>query len=145
MDLFYYPSLRKNTIFLSLTGFFAIFVYNGPVFLIDKLKFNVFIAQSLICFMEVLSYFVSYFIVTKTRRKTIISMLLLISVICTGIQIFSSPSTNCHTCFKNILQIFLMIVNKFSVSIVLGFFVTFLYESFPSRIRTTGVTFCSSI
>jgi hypothetical protein len=87
-DLFKYPSLRFTTIAASLLSYLNLSMYYGPMIIISKIGFNIFVSSFALSISELLVYIPSYLYIEAISRKKVGIIVFLIAAISTGILIF---------------------------------------------------------
>lgn len=71
MDLFRYKSIRFISIAVCLLTLFICILYYGPLILIEKLSFNLYINALVVTSSELVTYPFSYFFIQKIKRQQI--------------------------------------------------------------------------
>lgn len=69
VDLFRYPSIRFISIAVCLLSLFIYILYYGPLMLISKLSFNMYINALVVTVSELVTYPLCFLLIHRIRRK----------------------------------------------------------------------------
>lgn len=83
------------TILLGLVGFSVDFLYYAPLMLIDNFGFNFYLNGVIINLSELITYFVSFFLITKIKRKKIALILFAVALGCSLLLLFLHKNEIC--------------------------------------------------
>lgn len=137
MDLFVFPSTRFITIWVILLCFTCNFIYLAPTLITDQFGFDFYLNGVILNASELLTYFVSYFCITRLPRRTfnLVSMTI-VFLSCLLLAFLSSNSICTHDCFNP--KVVASLVAFFVMRFFLSFFYQLLYiyitELFPVQI-----------
>jgi hypothetical protein len=88
LDLFKYSSLRFTTIAACLLSYLNFSMYYGPMIIISKIGFNMFVSSFALSVSELLVYIPSYLYIEDISRKKAGLIVFLTATISTGVLIF---------------------------------------------------------
>lgn len=83
------------SILLGLVGFSVDFLYYAPLMLIDNFGFNFYLNGVIINLSEMITYFVSFFLITKLKRQKIALFLFAIALGCSFLLLFLHKNEIC--------------------------------------------------
>lgn len=135
IDLFKYPSLRTITIAQGLISMAASIMYYGPSFIVDQFGFDIYTSETVINIADLLTYYPLMLIIDKVNRKTCASILFGIATIISILLIFIVKPAKCDMCAVVFIQLALVFVFRFAIS--MEFAVMFIYQTelYPIRVR----------
>ncbi len=147
-DLFKFKSLRMLSILLGLVGFSVDFLYYAPLILIDNFGFNFYLNGVIINLSELITYFVSYFLITKLKRKNMALFLFAVAFGCSFILLFIHKNEICsEDCWnaKNVIELLIIFVMRFAISLEFQIYLIYVNELYPTQIAGIGVSYTSII
>lgn len=145
LDLCRFASLRLTTICLCFISFAVYALYYGPVLVIDRIGFNIYVSSYVVQFSELIVYAPLYMVVDKVPRQKAGMILFSIAGLCASILLFISKPAGCEFCPEAVFE--LVIVAVFRSSSALYFIIMYIYmvELFPARSRAMGAGISSSV
>lgn len=145
VDLCRFSSLRLTTICLCFLSFAVYALYYGPVLVIDKIGFNIFVSSYVVQFSELIVYIPLYVFVDKIPRVKAGIFLFSIAGFCSSLLLFIYKPPGCDFCPEAVAE--LIIVAIFRASSALYFILMYIYmvELYPSRSRAMGGGIASSV
>lgn len=95
LDLLRLPSLRKITITLIFFSVLSAILYFSPLTIVDQFGFNFYLNGVLLNISELMTYLVSFNIITQVRRKHLFSMCFVGAALCSFALIFLNRKEVC--------------------------------------------------
>lgn len=90
LDLCRFASLRLTTICLCFISFAVNALYYGPVLVIDRIGFNIYVSSYVVQFSELIVYAPLYMVVDKVPRQKAGMILFSVAGLCASILLFIS-------------------------------------------------------
>lgn len=95
LDLWRFASLRLITLCMCFLSFALYALYYGPVLVIDKIGFNIYVSSYVVQFSELIVYIPLYFIVNKIKRQRSGLILFSVAAICASLLLFITKPADC--------------------------------------------------
>jgi len=116
-DLFRFKSLRVITICGGLACAATYMMYYGPILIVGQIGFDMYTTNVILNASDLLTYYPLFLIIDKLRRKKAGIILMSIASFISGVLIFVVAPTDCNgTCSIIIVQLVLVFVFRFSIS-----------------------------
>lgn len=125
IDLCRFESLRLTTICLCFLSFSVYALYYGPVLVIDKIGFNIYVSSYVVQFSELIVYIPLYIFIDKIPRVTAGMVLFSIAGVCSSSLLFIIKPLDCKFCPEAVAEI--IIVALFRASSALYFILMYIY------------------
>lgn len=101
LDLCRFASLRLVTICMCFLSFALYALYYGPVLVIDKIGFNIYVSSYVVQFSELIVYIPLYFLVNKLQRQRSGIILFSVAAVCASLLLFVTKPADCGDfCFE---------------------------------------------
>jgi len=92
-------------------------MYFGPILIVGQIGFDIYTTNVVLNASDLLTYYPLFLMIDKIRRKKAGIILMSISSFISGVLIFVVPPTDCNgTCSVVIVQLVLVFVFRFSIS-----------------------------
>lgn len=145
VDLCRFPSLRIITICGSIVSFVTFAIYYGPILIVDSIGFDIYTSNVMLNVADLLCYIPSYYLIEKQPRKLLCIALIGLATLCAAIMVFVRKPEDCDgQCGEAIIELILIFIFRFSVSMEFTVMIIFLAELYPGRARALGNGFCSA-
>jgi MFS family permease len=139
LDIFRFGSLRLKTITQSIVNVVTFLMYYGPVLIVSQFGFDIYTSNVILNVADLLTYYPLMLMIDKIkRRKACMIQLGGGSIIC-GILIFLVAPDDCDKCATIYVQLALIFVFRFLISMEFAIIGIYQAELFPTRIRNIAV------
>lgn len=138
LDLIRYKSLRTLTIALLGICISTSILYYGPTLIIDQFGFDIYTSQTVLNIADLFCYYPLMVMVDKVKRRRTISLLFSIATFMSIILSFITKPDNCDGCSIAYIQLALIFVFRFSISMMFGLLFIYITEVYPIRVRNIG-------
>ncbi len=108
--------MRTLTFALGLIGVSTSMLYYGPTLIIDQFGFDIYTSQTILNVADVLSYYPLMLIINKVKRPQTASILFAVATIMSFILTFITKPDNCDGCPAVYLQLALVFIFRFAIS-----------------------------
>lgn len=124
-DVFRYPSLRVLTVAQCFIAMATSIMYYGPSLIVDQFGFDIYTSETALNIADLLTYYPLMLIIDKVSRKTCGSILFGIAVIISISLIFIVQPANCDMCAVVFLQLALVFIFRFVISMEFALFIIY--------------------
>ena len=138
VDIFSYPSLRGVTIAQGIVSISTYLIYYGPILIIGQFGFDIYTSNLVLNVADILTYYPLMLIIDKIRRRAGCMLLFFIATVVSGILIFLVKPKDCDTCSIIFIQLALIFVFRFCVSMQFTLMLVYQNEIYPTRVRNIG-------
>jgi hypothetical protein len=98
LDLCRFSSLRLTTICLCIISFAVYALYYGPVLVVDRIGFNIYVSSYVVQFSELIVYAPLYMVVNNLPRQKAGITLFSITSLCASLLLFITKPPGCQYC-----------------------------------------------
>ena len=135
LDLIRYKSLRALTLaFLGICISTSI-LYYGPTLIIDQFGFDIYTSQTVLNIADLFCYYPLMVMIDKVRRRRSSGILFTIATFMSVILSFITKPDNCDGCSIAYIQLALIFVFRFAISMIFGLLFIYCAEVYPTRVR----------
>jgi len=110
-------------------------LYYGPILIVGQIGFNIYTSTAILNVADLLTYYPLMLIVNKIRRKKSLIILFGIATVISGIMIFLVKPADCDNCSILYIQLVLIFMFRFSISMEFALMNVYQIELYPTRIR----------
>lgn len=138
LDIFRYKSLRGLTIIMGIILMCVSMMYYGPTLIINQFGFDIYTSSTLLNFADLLTYYPLMLIIDKVKRTNCSSLLFAISTAISIVLIFVTVPSDCNLCPVIFIQLALVFVFRFCISMVYSLIIIYVIQLYPTRVRNIG-------
>jgi OCT family organic cation transporter-like MFS transporter 13 len=137
-DIFRYASLRGVTIAQGLVSISTYLIYYGPTLIIGQFGFDIYTSNLVLNTADILTYYPLMLIIDKIRRRRICMLLFFIATVISAALIFLVKPQDCDNCSIIYIQLALVFVFRFCISMEFTVMLVYQSEIYPTRVRNIG-------
>lgn len=134
-DVFRYSSLRVITIAQGFISISIFMMYYGPTLIVSQFGFNIYTSETVLNVSDLLTYYPLMLIIDKVRRRKCSSILFIVATTASIVLIFITNPDNCDMCATVFIQLSLVFVFRFAISMVFALNGIYSTEMYPIRVR----------
>ena len=135
IDVFKYPSLRLATFTQAIVSLSTYLMYYGPTLIVSQFGFDIYTSTVVLNVADLLTYYPLMLIVDKIRRKKALIIQFLVATVISGIMIFLVKPEDCDSCIILYVQLVLIFIFRFAISMEFALMNVYQTELYPTRIR----------
>lgn len=125
LDVFRYKSLRGITICLGLLAITLGIMYYGPTLIISQYGFDIYTSQTALNIADILNYYPMMVLIDKVyRRKCGMIQFGIATIIAFALTFITKP-VGCNACATAFIQLGLIFVFRFVISMVFTFLLVY--------------------
>ena len=110
-------------------------MYYGPTLIVSQFGFDIYISTVVLNVADLLTYYPLMLIVDKIRRKKALIIQFLVATVISGIMIFLVKPEDCDSCVILYVQLVLIFIFRFAISMEFALMNVYQTELYPTRIR----------
>lgn len=133
--MFRYPSLLLPTITQALVSLSTYLMYYGPTLIVGQIGFDIYTSTVILNVADLLTYYPLMLIVDKIRRKKSLIIQFGVATVISGVMIFLVKPDDCDTCTILYIQLVLIFIFRFAISMEFALMNVYQTELYPTRIR----------
>ena len=139
LDPFRYASLRLNTITQLIINICTFLLYYGPTLIIAQFGFDIYTSNTILNVADLATYYPLMIIIDKIKRKKTIMIQLTGGFIICAILIFLVAPEDCDNCYVIYIQLVLIFIFRFLISMEFAIIGIYQAELYPTRVRNISV------
>ena len=133
--MFRYPSLLLPTITQALVSLSTYLMYYGPTLIVGQIGFDIYTSTVILNVADLLTYYPLMLIVDKIRRKKSLIIMFGVATVISGVMIFLVKPDDCDACTILYIQLVLIFIFRFAISMEFALMNVYQAELYPIRIR----------
>ena len=110
-------------------------MYYGPTLIVSQFGFDIYTSTVVLNVADLLTYYPLMLIVDKIRRKKALIIQFLVATVISGIMIFLVKPEDCDSCVILYVQLVLIFIFRFAISMEFALMNVYQTELYPTRIR----------
>jgi MFS family permease len=110
-------------------------MYYGPTLIVSQFGFDIYTSTVVLNVADLLTYYPLMLIVDKIRRKKALIIQFLVATVISGIMIFLVKPEDCDSCIILYVQLVLIFIFRFAISMEFALMNVYQTELYPTRIR----------
>jgi len=111
------------------------FMYYGPTLIVDQFGYDIYTSTTILNVADLLTYYPLMLIVDKIRRKKALIIQFLVATIISGVMVFLVKPEDCDSCAIVYIQMALIFIFRFAISMEFALMNVYQIELYPTRIR----------
>ena len=138
-DVFRYKSLRGLSIRFGLISMATGLMYYGPTLIISRFGFDIYTSQTALNIADILNYFPMMVLIDKVYRRKCGMIQFGIATIISFALTFINKPIGCKTCVTAFIQLGLVFIFRFVMSMAFTLLLVYQMEVYPTRVRNTAI------
>lgn len=113
-------------------------MYYGPSLIVSSIGFDIYTSEVVLSISDVITYYPLMLMIDKIKRKKYCIILFGIATVICGILIFLVKPDNCDYCATVYVQLGLVFIFRFCISMQFTLMLIYQSELYPTRVRNTS-------
>jgi sugar phosphate permease len=114
-------------------------MYYGPLLIVSQFGFDIFTSNAILGLADILTYYPLMLMIDKMKRRQACMIQLGVASLICGILIFVVAPEDCDNCITIYVQLALIFIFRFLISMEYAIICIYQVELYPTRIRNIAV------